>query len=1060
VDFATNTKDNHSNAVKIELIRTAYSADIQDIKFIIDRLLNGHLLSECLGDESASSPPNDFLNLTLECASNEFVIRPEVFLPIEHALIPWQNKAIPSPQNYGCYVQQIFYLPKTTFIQLQSNNIPNNSIPDTWRAISIAFEKVTGLNVIKSSAPRIGNIEFYRFPFSKPGFEPFVKFSVNKEKTGLGKSVTVEIEPNQQEQPRYLQVRCRLIDGEEIALDEIRDLTWDNHGSRHIFTASSPISEVLLTIWQKEKDGDSHILYEKSCVLMRTISVGMSLIGTTINSGSISLLNKLRHEEKDEAKKLASFTRSSGAQTMSIGGHEEDPWVVSAREAIKLMDNYFPEKSEGRFFRNGWDEDTMESGQLSFARWVLDLISPESKNKLILIDPFFDKDGIELFSNARTTNAEIHVLTCTQHRSTEEESTTELKDTKAADDIRVSCRLREALLKGINLRINDLRSDFGGKNQLFHDRYVVITNHEGGISKGFHLSNSIQGATRKAPLLVTPIPKDILPQVLQYMEELVSPIKHLESERKTHLIQLYPFPKEVAETANSRERNNLSEIPNITFVLSKLLRDDTEHAQKDLKLSELKDEGFIVDGNLQLFKFTPGRLSDFCSYMDTLNQDEFNKIWQAFGEALAHAIHSDSRQNDNSDYDAWDEIRKYVGNYSSLGEKLAAYLNSFERMDSQLADRDRLFSQFNDKNFEACVRNALISIDHFHGGYFSIDFSYRYAAVALVDKFPESAVELLEELVSAVKANGFNEADSKVRAKLMLISVISYNVILFGSNHNKRLNNALLDSNDFSIRAFGAALTIGGLDSKNAIDQSENIVESLRTHLADEEYRYSVASFINDVYFHAKEDESAVSQLFEKLYTDWNLSLTVLQGVVTVLWGNRYANHSLMITEKLLLPLINSAAISIESALSIWNSIFLDKICPRNEYRTCSSDTSKEFSSDTDIELSNSLLLLIRQSPADLQLKILNGWLAAINPMWDTLEQPFPNLTHNFHAYAERIFWLQIIMKALQNSANISEECHQLIREFFDHKKRCINRVITLVEGKEWSSVGNLRLDS
>jgi hypothetical protein len=83
--------------------------------------------------------------------------------------------------------------------------------------------------------------------------------------------------------------------------------------------------------------------------------------------------------------------------------------------------------------------------------------------------------------------------------------------------INAACELLSDFLGRIRFRILDLRSKGGGRDQLFHDRYVLVFSTDGGLKKGYHLSNSIQGATKKSPLLVTPIPTDVLERVGAYV---------------------------------------------------------------------------------------------------------------------------------------------------------------------------------------------------------------------------------------------------------------------------------------------------------------------------------------------------------------------------------------------------------------------------------------------------------------------------------------------------------------------------------------------------------------
>ncbi|EIC8209332.1 hypothetical protein LAO83_004389, partial [Salmonella enterica] len=80
------------------------------------------------------------------------------------------------------------------------------------------------------------------------------------------------------------------------------------------------------------------------------------------------------------------------------------------------------------------------------------------------------------------------------------------------------CENNINLLSKLKLRI------YGMKEGRLHDRYILIMGRNGLPVTGFNLSNSFQKAAENHPLLITPIPSDVLLQVEEYMSSLLQEI--------------------------------------------------------------------------------------------------------------------------------------------------------------------------------------------------------------------------------------------------------------------------------------------------------------------------------------------------------------------------------------------------------------------------------------------------------------------------------------------------------------------------------------------------------
>ena len=94
----------------------------------------------------------------------------------------------------------------------------------------------------------------------------------------------------------------------------------------------------------------------------------------------------------------------------------------------------------------------------------------------------------------------------------------------------------------MNLTIHGLPS------LLLHDRYILFLDNETKAIKGFHLSNSLEKQSERHPLLVTPIPQDIISDLWDYTHQLINSEKCVEifntSKQEMKLSNLTIFDKE------------------------------------------------------------------------------------------------------------------------------------------------------------------------------------------------------------------------------------------------------------------------------------------------------------------------------------------------------------------------------------------------------------------------------------------------------------------------------------------------------------------------------------
>ncbi len=168
------------------------------------------------------------------------------------------------------------------------------------------------------------------------------------------------------------------------------------------------------------------------------------------------------------------------------------------------MSRLVPDPSGAMFFAKGWE--------VELAQWLKTLSAGVHIGSFLLVDPYFDEAPlIHAFARASTEDAEYAVLTEFNHRARH--------GTLARKNLVTNCEAMRAMLPR-RFSILEIRPAGSSTAQLIHDRIIIVRSRNGDVASAFSLTNSLQGATRQHPMLATPIPADVLPSVLQYVDQI------------------------------------------------------------------------------------------------------------------------------------------------------------------------------------------------------------------------------------------------------------------------------------------------------------------------------------------------------------------------------------------------------------------------------------------------------------------------------------------------------------------------------------------------------------
>lgn len=339
------------------------------------------------------------------------------------------------------------------------------------------------------------------------------------------------------------------------------------------------------------------------------------------------------------ARVKAALTINRGNQgfTNRVGGREADPWVPVNHELTSLFKRLHPSKSEGQFFLR-WGQGDGE-GRLQFVEWFKALLGKYQRHQIVIFDPYFDSAGLGLVLLCAAPKVECIVFTSLPKPSKGGKVTSDESDKPTPDRINnlvASCEQNHYLLKHIELRI------YGLKEGQLHDRYILITGPDRLPVAGFNLSNSFQKAAENYPLLVTPIPADVLLKVEQYKSRLVQEAKAAQAELKPESPTMRLLFDSTASSTEARRYEPLRFLDNAKAgdVLSIWAGEPSLKGLSGDALKEMMEAlGLLKDDSLALPE--AGGLRN-CLDQQFGNFTDFMATWKVLGELLAHSHTEDS----------------------------------------------------------------------------------------------------------------------------------------------------------------------------------------------------------------------------------------------------------------------------------------------------------------------------------------------------------------------------------------------------------------------------------
>ncbi len=510
---------------------------------------------------------------------------------------------------------------------------------------------------------------------------------------------------------------------------------------------------------------------------IREIAINGHLEGNSAGSIHLDWLEKV-------TKSPAARKRLEAAQAINQGGtgfltrvgdRSADPWVPINLEVKSLIAKLHPPKSNGRFFDRLCDSNG--SGRLDFVLWIKDLLVNNQNHQVLIFDPYFEDAGIGLIVPNAGDQGDYVVFTTLPKPPKQELWYTLLLGwfmkifgrrkvrpplRNRINNLLASCDQLKPLLKRVRLRV------YGLKDGALHDRYILIVGKDGLPVSGFNLSNSIQKANENYPLLITPIPADVLLKVLKYASGLLSQAAEEPSnddEAGSTKIQLIFDSKWAQEAPRKR-------FEPLTFLNNNLAGDVLAEWTGEQSLRRVKGEalkqrmrevGLLIEESLVL-KDTPGLKG--CVDFQTSDFGNFKAKWEVLGDILADT--PAGNMLDTAELSANTAFLNFLAHFLS---------NSFCRVHSEEVDApiSHVATSFFQKSTQELLTASYKPHHFFHPVKYTVLTWAEYFAVKILwAQDPDALVSITETQTATVQA----EIRQTEAVKLSLLSQILSEVSL------------------------------------------------------------------------------------------------------------------------------------------------------------------------------------------------------------------------------------------------------------------------------------------
>lgn len=420
--------------------------------------------------------------------------------------VPWHKANILGNQlsdsRYICMLE-----PKTLF-EIDGYLLEQEELDDAMRALSVKLREATGLP-FDTSYDHIGNLEILIAPDQDIYGRSLVKHWQDKESF----TQHVELSSKLTDGADLVTVNIKLTAGGVITIDTLlSDKPNDNENTTFSIPSEYPPQAVEIKIWLT-KSSEVRLVHLSTHHFIGEICFSLGIVQSEIHIQS-DWLERVKGAMPKHKKELVDKA-SSIQRTRSESHHRINkglPQWLKRKVTIKPI-----ERCDDAYFPAGWDCETQESGSLSFLEWFK--AKTKGAKSVFLQDPYFEDVALS-FIALSDIQGECIILTQTDLKTNTDNTISMSGTSQRKAKILSLIKDNPSLYGSIQLIIRDMP----GSSPKLHDRYLFI-GYDDGRCEGYMLSNSLQGATKKSPLLITRIGTPVLVKVKKHIAKLIDPDK-------------------------------------------------------------------------------------------------------------------------------------------------------------------------------------------------------------------------------------------------------------------------------------------------------------------------------------------------------------------------------------------------------------------------------------------------------------------------------------------------------------------------------------------------------
>lgn len=473
-------------------------AECQRCKALVAGLLQGETLAAIsrrlnVAGDGAFQKEGQYFGIK----TNQWILRPVVYLPSQGGQT---DEPYESPYELdGASSAALVLKNKTTLFEINGKESP-----DLFNCCVKQLSQVAGLTFSNlKDCCRLGELEFMVFPMRGDNGQCLLSLTFNRDTFAF----ELQYDVSRFENTANFLACLKVLDGRQL----LQAVTRVSQPVDGVLSVEFPISEGEV-ICYSELELEIYVQSSKGCFelcgrwgthYVRRVDISTGITGASVEPVKTKFFRKNNNLKQQKKNNLLMPINQGEVSTQNLQAWHSDEWVDTNSRFLEWVKKNRCEPSSARFFSSQAGRGA--DGGIQFVQWLKESFQKYPDRKWILVDPYFDEVGLQLLSLAGCCTIHFEIITAEQKGASNRNDDWKQRLRSEGEKFCHNTRARLALCL-----LND---------KAIHDRYLWIEDADAGVIEGFHLSNSLQGATQLYPLLITPIPKDVLRQVQQYVRD-------------------------------------------------------------------------------------------------------------------------------------------------------------------------------------------------------------------------------------------------------------------------------------------------------------------------------------------------------------------------------------------------------------------------------------------------------------------------------------------------------------------------------------------------------------